>query len=78
MVFSLGAFATDFQAEVFAIMATIRESIVRGYNGRTITIFTDSQSAFKVLESVTVKSKLVLKCLECLSDLATHNSVQLV
>ena len=32
-------------------------------------------SAFKALESVTVKSKLVL---ECLSELATHNSVQLV
>ena len=33
------------------------ESIARGYNGRTITIFTDSQAAFKALESVTVKSK---------------------
>ena len=32
----------------------------------------------KALESVTVKSKLVLECLECLSELATHNSVQLV
>ena len=31
----------------------------------------------KALESVTVKSKLVLKCLGCL-ELATHNSVQLV
>ena len=27
---------------------------------------------------MTVKSKLVLECLECLSELATHNSVQLV
>jgi Ribonuclease HI len=27
---------------------------------------------------VIVKSKLVLECLECLSELATHNSVQLV
>jgi Ribonuclease HI len=27
---------------------------------------------------VTVKSKLVLECLECLNELATHNSVQLV
>ena len=27
---------------------------------------------------VTVKSKLVLECLECLSELATHNSIQLV
>ena len=56
-------------------MAAIHESIARGYNGRTIMIFTDSQAALKVLESVTVKSKLVL---ECLSELATHNSVQLV
>ena len=29
LVFSLGAFATVFQAEVFAIMAAIRESIAR-------------------------------------------------
>ena len=45
LVFSLGAFTTVFQAEVFAIMASIHESIARGYNGRTITIFTDSQAA---------------------------------
>jgi Ribonuclease HI len=78
LVFSLGAFATVFQAEVFAIMTAIRDSIARGYNGRTITKFTDSQAALNALESVTVKSKLVLECLECLSELATHNSVQLV
>ena len=76
--FSLGAFTTVFQAEVFAIMAAVRKSITRGYNGRTITIFTDSQAALKALETVTVKSKLVLECLQCLSELATHNSVQLV
>jgi len=70
LVFSLGAFTTVFQAEVFAIMAAIHKGIVRGYNGRTITIFSESQAVLKVLESVTVKSKLVL---ECLSELATHN-----
>jgi len=57
-------------------MAAVRESIARGYNGRTITIFTDSQAALKAPESVTVKSKLVFECLKCLSELATHNSVQ--
>jgi RNase H. len=62
LVFSLGALATVFQAEVLAIMASIRESIARGYNGRIITIFTDSQAALKALESLTVKSKLVLEC----------------
>ena len=56
-------------------MASICESITRGYNGRTITIFTDSQAALKTLESVTVRSKMVLGCLD---ELATHNSVQLV
>ena len=50
LVFSLSAFATVFQAEVFAIMAAIHKSIARGYKGRTITIFTDSQAALKVLE----------------------------
>ena len=42
------------------------------------TIFTDSQAALKALESVTVKSKLVIECLGCLDELATQNSVQLV
>ena len=58
-------------------MAAIHKSITRGYNGRTITIFTDSQAALKALESVTVKSKLVLECLGCISELATHNPLQL-
>jgi len=75
LVFSLGAFTTVFQAEVFAIIAAIHESIMGGYNGRKITIFTDSQAALKALESVTVKSTLVLKCLECLNELATQYSV---
>ena len=44
LVFSLRAFATVFLAQVFAIMASIREIIARGYNGKTITIFTDSQA----------------------------------
>jgi hypothetical protein len=59
-------------------MASIRESIERGYNGRTITIFTDSLAALKALESVTVKSNLVLEYLGCLNELATDNSVQVV
>ena len=45
LVFSLGTFVTVLQAEVFVIMTAVRESIARGYNGRTITIFTDSQAA---------------------------------
>ena len=39
-------------------MASIRESIVSGYNGRTIMIFTNSQAALKTLESVTVGSRM--------------------
>ena len=78
LIFSLGAVATVFQAEVFTIMAAVHESIARGYNGRTITIFTDSQTALKAQDSVAVNCKLVLECLECLSELATHNSIQLV
>jgi hypothetical protein len=57
----MGAFATVFQTEVFAIMAVVRHSIARGYNGKTITIFTDSQATLKALESVTVKSMLFLE-----------------
>jgi hypothetical protein len=59
-------------------MVSICESITRGHTGRTIMIFTDSQAALKALESVTLKSKLVFKCLGCLNELVTHNSVHLV
>ena len=43
-----------------------------------LCLFTGSQAALKALESVTVKSKLVLECLGRLDELGTHNSVQLV
>ena len=75
---SLGAFGTVFQPEVFAIKASISESVAREYNGGTITLFADSQAASKALESVTIKFKLVLEFLECLDELRTQNSVQLV
>jgi hypothetical protein len=51
---------------------------MRGYSGWKIRIFTDSHAALKALESVTVKSKLVLECLGCLNELVMHNSVHLV
>ena len=38
----------------------------------------NSQASLKTLESVNARSKLVLECLGCLDELATHNSVQLV
>jgi hypothetical protein len=53
----MGAFATVSQAAV-------RESSAIGNIGRIITIFTDSQTALKALESVIVKYKLVLEFLE--------------
>ena len=74
LIFSLDAFVTVFQAEVFCIMTSIRESIARSYNGKTIMPFTESQAALKALESVTDNSKLVLKCLGCLNELVTQLS----
>ena len=62
---------TSVEEGLGAIMAAVCESIARGYNGRTITIFTNSQAALKALESVTVKSKLVLKCLELVMQLSS-------
>jgi hypothetical protein len=67
LVFSLGAFATVFQAEVFAIMAANCESIVRGYNHDLLTARLPWRPWNQWL-----KPKLILKCLECLSELATH------
>jgi ribonuclease HI len=78
--FSLGLHTTVFQAEirVYAIKACIMENIVKGCTGRNIYIFSDSQAAFKALDSFQINSNLVWDCHRSVVKLAEHKLIQLV
>ena len=75
--FSLGIWATVFQAEVFAISACASYCLSKNYKGKNIYIFSDSQAALKSLGSCQFNSKLVWDCHLSLVELATSNKVQL-
>jgi ribonuclease HI len=75
--YSLGRYPTVFQAEVYAILCCVSVNLERGYKGRPIYIFTDSQAAIKALSSCKVGSGLVWECLQLLTELARYNTVNL-
>ncbi|CAG9817032.1 unnamed protein product [Phaedon cochleariae] len=66
------------QAEVFAILACVRENIERGYHSQQITICTDSQAAIKALTSYRLTSALVSECIDSLQRLSASNKVCLL
>jgi hypothetical protein len=68
--FPLGRSATVFQTEIYVILQCACENIRRAYKNKWILIFSDSQSALKVLSSPKVTSELVVECLNALSALA--------
>ena len=74
----LGKYATVFQAEVLAIIDCLQINIKKGYSGKRILIFSDSQAALKALESFQCKSKIVMECKNLLKELATKNKVILI
>jgi hypothetical protein len=76
--FSLGRYATVFQAEVYAIKACTDENIKRGYCNRNIYILSDSQAAIKTLQNCKIYSKLVWDCHQSLMILAESNKVMWV
>jgi len=75
---SLGAYVTVFQAEVLAITNCLQLNIEKGYHGKRILVFSDSQAALMALNSFQVNSKIVLECRNLLNELATRNKVILV
>jgi hypothetical protein len=74
----LGKFATVFQTEIHAILQRAGENIRRAYKNKRILIFSDSQAALNAISSPKVTSRLVLECLNALSELAHLNEVTLV
>ncbi|MCP3661285.1 MAG: hypothetical protein GY696_02130 [Gammaproteobacteria bacterium] len=74
----LGAYATVFQAEVYAILCCAKAVIEAGYRGENIRIYSDSQAALKAVMSPWIVSSVVSECLSALNELSSNNSVTLV
>jgi ribonuclease HI len=77
---SIGRRATVFQAEVYAIIYCLLENIKRSYCNKRIFIFSDSQAALKALNSLLIKSKILVawNCFQPLLELAEQNKVKLI
>jgi ribonuclease HI len=75
--FSLGLFASVFQAEVYAILMCCFFCLAKGYNNRIICICSDSQAALLSLSKSSANSALVWECYKALCRLATCNRVTL-
>jgi len=75
--FPLGKFATVFETEIYAILQCAYENTRRAYKSKWILIFSDSQTALKVLSGPKVTSGMVAECLDALSALASLNKVTL-
>ncbi len=75
---SLGIYATIFQAEIYAILWCVQESIRRGYMNTQILITTHNQSALLAIKAYRVRSRLVQECLQHISELACYNQVKLI
>jgi ribonuclease HI len=70
----LGAFATVFQAEVYAILLAAREMISIASSSPTkllkAMIISDSRSAIQALDKPVTKSSLILDCKKALTELS--------
>jgi ribonuclease HI len=76
--FSLGTYATVFQAEVFAILMVAQSEEVLGRTGQNIAICSDSQAALRAVCANRTRSALVDECASALSRLAESNAVELI
>jgi ribonuclease HI len=75
--FSLGKYATVFQAEVFAILACVHDIKVHGTPEKYVSICSDSQAALKALRAVRTMSPLVYQCQRPLNDISAQHAVGL-
>ncbi|KAJ8910772.1 hypothetical protein NQ315_008893 [Exocentrus adspersus] len=76
--YSLGSYATVFQAEVFAILMTAHREDVRNCAEERIFICSDSQAALRAVSFPRTRSILVQECGDALESLAGQREVELV
>ena len=75
--FSLGRYATVFQAEIYAILACAYEIQLQNRPERYVSICSDSQAALKALQAIRTMSPLVKQCQRKLNDISTRHVVGL-
>jgi ribonuclease HI len=75
--FSLGRYATVFQAEIYAILACAHEIQSQKRLEKYVSICSDSQVALKALKAARTTSPLVLHCQRALNDISARHVVGL-
>jgi len=73
---SLGKHATVFQAEAYAILASVYEIQTQDMLEKYVSIFSDSQAALKTLQAAKTTSPLVRQCQKA-SNISTRHTVSL-
>jgi ribonuclease HI len=74
--FSLGKYATVFQAEIYAILVCAYKIQSQNRSERYVSICSDSQAALKALQAVRT-SPLVHQCQRALSDISARHVIRL-
>ncbi|KAJ8918169.1 hypothetical protein NQ315_014035 [Exocentrus adspersus] len=76
--YSLGSYATVFQAEVFAILMVAQREDVKNCTEERIFICLDSQAALRAISSPRTRSMLIQECGDALDSLTRQKEVGLV
>ena len=74
---SLGRYATDLQAEIYAILACAHEIQLHGRPEKYVSICYDRQVALKALQAIRTTSPLVQQSQKALNDISTRHAVGL-
>jgi ribonuclease HI len=75
--FSLGRYATDFQAEIYAILACVYEIQSQNIPEKYVSICSDIQAALKALQAIRTTPPLVQQCQKVLNDISNQHAVGL-
>ena len=75
--FSVGRYATVFQAEIYAILACVQEIQFQNRPEKYASICSDSRAALKALEAIRTTSPLVRQCQKVLNDISARHAVGL-
>jgi len=71
--FSLGRYATVFQAEIYAILVCAHEIQSQNRSEKYVNICSDAQAALKALKAVRRTTRLVHQCHKALNDISTRH-----
>jgi len=73
--FSVGRYATVFQAKIYAILACVHKIQFQSRPQKHVSICSDSQVALKALKAIRTRSPLVQQCQKALNDISTWHAV---